>query len=144
MGLNILKRSRLYNRSPVFAVKNKRFRPKGKGQYGLDFKWKENKDKEKMIWHNALTSIAVIKLCSIIRYDNNNLQPFMIFHMLGIQKHKIAGPLIFLIVIFSKEIMTSNCHELERYTTQIWTLISKGEMMECFMPFNQLQNVWQQ
>lgn len=73
MGLTILKRSRLYNSSSVFAVKNKRLRSKGKGQYGLDFKWKENRDKEKMIWHYVLTSIAAIRLCSIIRYDNNNL-----------------------------------------------------------------------
>lgn len=48
-------------------------RPKGKGQYGLGFKWKENRDKEKMIWYYVLTSMAVIKTCSIIRYDNNNL-----------------------------------------------------------------------
>lgn len=96
-------------------------RPEGKGQHGLVFKWKENIDKEKMIWYYVLTSMAVIKLCSIIRYDNNNLWPFMVFHMLSIQKHMIAGPLIFLIVLFfAKEIITFNCQELEKYTTQIW------------------------
>lgn len=53
----------------------------------------------------------------------------MVFHMLGIQKHMIAGPLIFLIVIFSKEIMTFNCHELGRYTTQIWILQRRKDGM---------------
>ena len=48
MSLNILNSPGLWNRSSDFAAKDKQLRPKGKGQYGLDFKWKGNRDKEKM------------------------------------------------------------------------------------------------
>lgn len=102
MDVVISTRSGLWigNRSLVFFFdKNKRLRPKGKGQYYLDFKWNENRQRENEIWHYMLTSMVVIKLCSVIRHDNNNLQPFMVLYMLSMQNHMMSRPLVFLIVI---------------------------------------------